>query len=569
MTAITSSHDLLGISSDGTRRATGAFIPGKRSFYCYLFPGLADEGTELAPAPTPSGCFRTTDETTTVQRLKAFADVVRDTATNDDPLLTRLPAAYTYFGQFVNHDISAPIGGLFLDVDKLPPAGIVGTADPVGVGKEIRGDTRTILEHFVNEHAVPLSLSSLYGDGPDCDDDEVTDLYLPDRMRFRLGTAYDSSRDPVDQGKFRDLKINPRDVRHFKGAPDIPRRDYKPLIADRRNDGNLILSQLHLAFMLLHNKAVDALERQFPKPADCFREARQLVTLHYHWVILHDFLPSLMSRSVLADRPLASWTPKLALAGQVPMEFTTAAFRFGHSMVGAAYDFNANFGVAGVVSQGGGASLAELFAFTSRRNMNRPNEPCLQVPDHWVIDWDRMTRPRGTVEDAPFGAEAIDLTFVLGMLNQIGEDGPSKHASIMFRNLMRGFHRRIPFGQRLAAAYGKEFDLPVLTARQVLDAMPEVLRPAAKAAGIDTETPAWLYVLCEAKSLEAGERLGPTASHIIGDTIVGLMAGNPNALLCHDQGRWDPGQSALQGGKPGGLTTLRDVLLFAAPWPGT
>jgi len=83
----------------------------------------------------------------------------------------------------------------------------------------------------------------------------------------------------------------------------------KALIADRRSDENLILSQLHLALMLLHNKAVSALEPQFPDPARLLRSRRVgLLTRHYHWLILHDYLPRLLSRSVLA-------TPLVAAAG--------------------------------------------------------------------------------------------------------------------------------------------------------------------------------------------------------------------------------------------------------------
>ncbi len=570
MSAIKSTHDLLDLADGRPAPPAGVRHEAKRSSYCYLFPELSDPDlTKQADA----GCFEGTDEETTVSRLKKF-ELACQLPSHGTPaaLLIQLPAAYTYFGQFVNHDISAPIGGLLVNVGKVPPAGIIGTADPAGLSKEWRKDTATILEHFVNEHAVPLSLESLYGDGPASDDPEVTELYEADGKRFRLATTRPSTT-PADDQFFEDRKKDPAKIVHATGAPDILRRDRKPLIADRRNDGNLILSQLHLAFMLFHNKAVDALEQPGQTSEECFRQARQLVTLHYHWLILNDYLPKLMSTEVLRGRPLATWVSKLKEANKVPMEFTTAAFRFGHSMIGRAYDFNENFGVGGRISTAG-ASLADLFDFTSRGNMQRPDDPTQQLPDHWVIDWDRMTRPprpAGADADALGGAEQIDLNFAPDMLNLVGESNVPEHGSILFRNLMRGFHRRMPFGQKLA----EQYPVPRLCPEQVLSAMPEgtvggadfggarEIKAVAKEFGIDKETPAWLYLLCEARVLEGGERLGPTASHIIGDTLVGLMAHNPNSILRQDNGRWHPRDSLLKDGQDEGLVSLRDFLLFA------
>jgi hypothetical protein len=345
------------------------------------------------------------------------------------------------------------------------------------------------------------------------------------------------------------------------------RQDRWPIIADRRNDENLILSQLHLALLLFHNKAVAALEGKFPTARAHFAAARQLVTLHYHWLILHDFLPSLLSRAVL-EVPLADRPQALPAARTVPLEFTTAAFRFGHSMVGAAYDYNENFG-RGSKLFSRGATLQELFTFTSHRNMGKAGPATYQLPDHWVIDWDRMSQPsRGASGRGIGGAERIDLTFAPDMLNAMGSSEVAVHGSILFRNLMRGFHRRIPFGQQLARACG--FD--PLGHDEIRACLPEggddgpgttTLRDFAETAGFLSETPAWLYFLCEARHHENGERIGPTASHIIADTITGLMRFMPDSVLTHAGGTWHPRQSVLKDADPEGLTTIRDLLLFA------
>jgi len=551
MSTIKSTHDLLDQTDHQAPGIPSPNAAGQRSNYCYLFRALADD--------PEAGRFTGTDDETTVRRLKEFELAFRLPWTPLPALRMRLPAAYTYFGQFMNHDISAPIGGLLVNVGMTPPTGIIGTADPAGLGKEWRADTATILQHFVNEHSEPLTLASLYGDGPQSSDGEVRQLYQEDK-RFRLAITSVSN----DQ-TFVDLAS----VFYATGAPDIPRHNRTPLIADHRNDGNLILCQLHLAFMLVHNKAVTALEGRYRNATDCFREARQLVTLHYHWLILNDFLPKILSKSVLC-KPFSEWELRQSEPNTVPMEFTTAAFRFGHSMVGRAYDFNANFSNGGRISTAG-ASLTQLFNFTSRNNMEQPLGPPLQLPNHWVIDWDRMTcapKPDPVPGDLQGGAERIDLDFAPDMLNVAGDAQVAEHGSILFRNLLRGFHRRMPFGQRLA----EECNVEPLAPDQVREAMPQYRSPSgdyddpAKAAaglGFLDETPAWLYFLCEAKMLENGERVGPTASRIIAHTFVGLMRHNPASVLLHEGGAWHPQDSVLKDKYGKALTSLRAFLLYA------
>lgn len=536
MTLITSSHDLQDTPAPA----------GSRSTYAYLFPDLAD-------APE-AGRFQGTDDAGTLQRLKDFERACHLPPTETPGLTIDLPAAYTYFCQFLNHDISAPVGSVASNLANLPPVGIIGSADPIGLNKDWRADVATILSHIVNEQARPMTLGSLYGDGPS--DPESAELY--DGAAFRLGLTSVTG----DQ-TFNDSKIRADLIVHASGAPDIPRQEGLPLIADRRNDGNLILCQLHLAFMLFHNKAVTALTAT-TSPDQVFDKARALVTLHYHWLILNDVLPAILSRTVLG-KPLSDWQPRPMPKGAVPMEFTTAAFRFGHSMVGRSYDYNANFG-RGSLTAPQGATLGQLFAFTSKGKMGDEAGPHRQLPDHWVIDWDRMTDP--AEGDVTGRAERIDLDFAPEMLNVAGNANILEQGSILFRNLLRGFHRRMPFGQKLAEACGVAL-LPRDALRAAMpqhrsaddDTFPNP-NAAAEALGLLEETPAWLYFLCEAQVLEDGRRVGPTASQIIADTIVGLMQGDPASLLAQAS-PWHPTQSLLKDTKDQPITSLRRFLMFA------
>lgn len=543
---IQSSHDLLDRPMPGPVAALAS-----RSRYGYLFPDLA--GDERV------GCFRGTTAHETWERLRAFEEATRVPMTGLPVLRMRLPPSYTYFGQFVNHDISAPTGDV-VAAPKTGAVGVVGAVDPPGLDRSRRASVEVILRNLMNEHPAPLMLYSLYGEGPGSADAATRALYEADGKRFRLGRTRREADEVIAN-----VLVDPAQVIRATGAPDIPREGGVARIADQRNDENLVVSQLHLAMMLFHNKCVTALEPQFADAAECFAAARALVTRHYHWLILNDWLPQLLSPAL--RRPLSRYPTRLADADAVPLEFTTAAFRFGHSMVGSAYDFNANFGLNGRMD-GKGARLIQLFNFTSHRGMNGSHLP--ELPDHWVIDWDRMTRilpRRGTGPQPDFGsAERIDLSFARDMLGVVGDDAIAEHGSILFRNLMRGFHRRIPFGQELAARYG----VPPLSVDEVREALPDQpnlapglksLRQVAGELGILTETPAWLYFLCESRMREGGERVGATASHIIADTILGLMRRNPRALL--NAGGWHPRQSPLTTPGAEGLTSIRKFLLFA------
>ncbi|MBN8631829.1 MAG: hypothetical protein J0L76_13345 [Rhodobacterales bacterium] len=545
---ITSTHNLLDRTGEG---------PAKQSRYIYLFPALAED--------PQAGCVTGTTPRETCERLRAFEIASRVPLSGIPVLQMKLPAAFTYFGQFVNHDISAPVGDVVTSRGGTPAAGVIGTADPPGLDRNRRSRPAIILENLVNEQEKPLTMASLYGDGPASADPAIRALYQPDGKRFRLGQTRRE-----EEQFFTNLLIDPRRVIHATGAPDLPRKDRQALIADRRNDENLIISQLHLALMLLHNKAVAALEPQVTDAAECFRQARRLVTRHYHWLILHDYLPRLLSPSVLSGS-LARWPSRLTEPDCVPLEFTTAAFRFGHSMVGSAYDFNANFGLNGRISDSG-ATLEDLFAFTSRNNMQSDATETLALPDHWVVDWARMTRVLPQPAGRPprdFGrAERIDLAFARDMLNIMGDSSVAVHGSILFRNLLRGFHRCIPLGQRLAAEYG----VAPLTENELRAALPDGpppsqggtgFRDTVAALGFLRDTPAWLYFLCESLARENGERIGPTASHIIADTIVGLIRLNPQSVLNEDGGRWHPRDSLLRDADGRGLTTIRKLLLFA------
>jgi heme peroxidase len=84
---------------------------------------------------------------------------------------------------------------------------------------------------------------------------------------------------------------------------DLPRlADGTAIIADPRNDENLIIAGLHCALILFHNRAVDHARADGATTwQDAFARARRLTTWHYHWLVLHEFLPLFVGQEMVDD----------------------------------------------------------------------------------------------------------------------------------------------------------------------------------------------------------------------------------------------------------------------------
>ena len=332
-----------------------------------------------------------------------------------------LPPAYTYFGQFVSHDMTASVpeqDGQFLGLASGVIAAVVDSAD---IDSTAQPKAAAVLSRLRNQHQAPLTLYSLYGPGPFRNPDVITSFFESESAKFKIA---DASPIPENIG----LSVtDPSKLKAAKNAKDIMRNatgEHVALIVDRRNDDNLVISQLHLAMMLFHNRAHDELckKKDFSKLSvqDQFEATRKLVTLHYQSCVVRDFLVTLLHPDSL-DAALNNKDPLLS-EYKVPLEFSVAALRFGHSMVSELYDFNENFG-AGSQNQPF-ASLGQLFMFTSRKMMGDDSGNTRQLPNHWVPDWKRLTEARVTGET---GAESIDSRITVSMLDGLGHINNLEH----------------------------------------------------------------------------------------------------------------------------------------------
>ncbi len=434
------------------------------------------------------------------------------------PATALAPAGYVFFGQFIGHDLVR--------------------STPGGHG---RGPAVDAVE---NRNSGRLDLDHLYGLEPP---GEPTVAW--EGARFVLGKTQPGQ--------------HPRDLRRNAiGAP---------LIHEVRNDENLILGQLTTLFQRFHNFVVGEIEagrQRVGAPAadgsELRRQARRLVTWHYQWIVVHDYLPRVVNASVLGRALGAMNLPARSNAFpppapyQVPLEFAMAGFRFGHSTVPDLYALNA------IYSGPSCATLGDVFRFTGfgKGVVAATVPPRVGLPDDRIVDWRLFLE----LEPPPFrGNRSLPIhTGLAAGLFQLPTGFEPRE--LAFRNLQRGNQLRLPTGQEVVAALRTRGELAagatVLTEADLLAHAPDP--GMLERHGFHRRTPLWYYVLKEAEVIEGGARLGPVGSHLVAPVFTECLRADPGSYL-HDPAGWRP---TLRGDT--GSFTLADVVRnvgdIAPPW---
>jgi hypothetical protein len=304
---------------------------------------------------------------------------------------------------------------------------------------------------------------------------------------------------------------------------DLPRNSQLVALAgDPRNDENLVVSQLQLAFVRFHNQVLADVKADLGPgytPQELFAEVQRVVRWHYQWLVLHEFLPRTAGQAVVDD-VLANGPRHFKWRNDpfIPVEFSVAAYRFGHSQVRPSY--RANFATSA-------ADLnQQFFALFLDPAAADPDDPAdlrggRRAPRRF-IDWqtffdfgDGRVRPNKLID--------TKLSSVLFHLLGQPEGEPT---SLATRNLLRNLTMEVPSGQRVARA----MQLPELAPADLADLAP---------LNLDRRTPLWFYVLREAEATAAGEHLGPVGGRIVAEVLVGLIRGDRQSYLRQDPD-WTP-----------------------------
>jgi hypothetical protein len=406
-----------------------------------------------------------------------------------------IPAGFTFLGQFLDHDMTFD-----------PTSSLARRQDP---------------ESIRNFRIPALDLDSVYGGGPVAEPQLYDRTVDGGRTSLLVEEIPGSADVSIDGAVRRDL---PRNSQHVA------------LVGDPRNDENLIVSQLHLAFLRFHNRVVADVKTDLGSgytAGEIFAEAQRVVRWHYQWLILHEFLPKTVGQAMVDD-VLANGAEHFRWRNDpfIPVEFSVAAYRFGHSQIRSSY--RANFGTSATDPP------QQFFALFLDPRATDPNDPAdlrggRRAPRRF-IDWqtfydfgDGRVRPN----------KKIDTKLSTILFNLLGQP-EGEPASLATRNLLRNLVMEVPSGQRVARA----MQLPELVPADLDDLEPFHL---------DKRTPLWFYVLREADVTADGEHLGPVGGRIVAEVIIGLISGDRQSYL-----RQDPNWTPTYGS--GGSFTMVDLL---------
>ena len=518
-------------------------------------------------------------------QMKGEVDTVKDGPDPEENIL--VPAGYTYFGQFIDHDLTFDHTSSLIFSDKAIPTTL---------------------------RTPRFDLDCLYGDGPDAQ----PYLYDGAKLLFKNGPKLPGAKDLAEQ----DLLRNPLG---------------RAIIGDKRNDENSIVSQIQLAFIKYHNAVVDELVTQNPEewnsPNRLFDSARNEVRWAYQKLVVEDFLPRIVSADVLSD--LAGHDPEARKENyrlytkdkrrSLPREFVAAAYRFGHSGVRTGYRLNAGlenrfsiFPASGDPTPTAGAD--SLLGFDPITNN--------QVIDTWARFFPE-TLPKVLPEesraeaagDTPVGepprlqfAYKLDPTLVdpLGVLprrevagetttqqaiDDIGalpdKVGEPPRPSLALLNLLRGNTYRIQGGQiiaKLLKESGLNFqplEVRHLVTRQPFDRDGETFfKFVPIPAALHEDTPLWFYILAEAQAPLVDEiarrnelhgfkeefllndphgvstQLRGVGGRIVAEVFYGLLDADPGSYVRAAPKHWTPMLGVDHNGneKP---AIVRSLLQFA------
>lgn len=397
---------------------------------------------------------------------------------------------YTYFSQFVGHDLthdSTPLEGPYAEPELTP-----------------------------NYRTPSLDLDHVYGGGP------AISPFLyegePGAELFKIGAT-------TPEGYPRDLPVE-------HGMALIGD------LQDTRNLDNLILRQLHVVFLKFHNEAIRQLGSSPPNitgidnlgPGTLFERAQRLVRWHYQWIVRHDFLPRIVHTGVWDYQARRNpRRPERDKRYSIPVEFSLAAFRFGHSMVRNAYRLNCR--QKRVV-------IGDLMALGQKAS---------PILDDYLIEWGTFfdgLPTSGPQASSNFIDTSVSLAMhglspsTIRLSNSMESPDPS---DLPVRTLLRGARAGLPSGQEVAdtlLAQGRIKADDRLTSAQLTDDTCDDSGSVLREAGLEQNTPLFYYLLKEADLTAGGIILGPIGSHIVSEVIQSALEADPDSYISAVGPKW-------------------------------
>lgn len=437
-----------------------------------------------------------------------------------------ISAGFTYLGQFLDHDITFD-----------PTSSLQRQNDP---------------DSLTNFRTPRFDLDSVYGRGPA----DQPYLYEDDGRHLKLGRRLTGA-ERFDKNA-RDLPRHKSDVN-----PDTGRA--RALIGDPRNDENVIVAQLHAIMLRFHNFMADLLGSEVS-----FEDVQRQVRWHYQWMVLFDFLPTIVGmdtvNSILphikAKKSILDVHPDLRFfkfrnQPFMPVEFSVAAYRFGHSMVRPQYRLNTTLLTQGPQHDG---RFSIFTPIDSDESLNGFRE----FPSVWAIDWSLYfnmgNNPPKLGINRVQPAYKIDTSLVDPLGKLPASEAPAI-PSLAKRNLLRSLRLGLPSGQDVARAMGIRPlpDNKILIGKATEEDSSDNKPITSFGRSFRGQAPLWVYILSEAQQAFKNDKtpllLGPVGGRIVAEVFIGLLLGDSHSFLNQDP-FWTPNPAFLNKDKKFGFAEL-------------
>ena len=276
---------------------------------------------------TPAGADRPS--------AREISNVLADQGDTDTISDRNLSAMIYAWGQFIDHDIGlTPTGGteaINIAVPKGDPY-----FDPLSTGTQVIRASRSIFDASTGTSTT----------NPRQQINTIT-AWLDGSMVYGSDAATAMKLRTLSGGK---LKLDANGMLPENNSTNFPSGTV-PLVNDAhrvpdnelfaagdvRANENIELTSLHALFVREHNRWADRLKALNPQLSDeqLYVRARALVIAELQAITYNEWLPAILGPNAIA--PYRGYNPRVN--PQLSNEFSTAAFRFGHSLLGDDVEF--------------------------------------------------------------------------------------------------------------------------------------------------------------------------------------------------------------------------------------
>jgi peroxidase len=463
------------------------------------------------------------------------------------------------FGQFIDHDLDlTPTNAnntLQILADPNDPSEMGNQTFARSVTDPSTGTSTSNPAQQVNAVTSFLDLSQIYGS---------TDV-VADALRTHSGGLLKTSPGnmlPYDNlTYFTQAQIDALDMANDSGA--VPESSLFAA-GDIRANENVELTALETLFVRNHNLIATELQKEHPTWTDeqLYQEARKINIAQYQEIIYTQYLPDLLGTNAVAA--YKGYNSKVDPA--IATEFSTVAFRFGHSLLSSEIERQGNNGQDVLPNDPAGATISLATDFFDPNVLN-PNGVVDPLTGHLSTDIGAILKGDADGVSQADDLLAIDdirnLLFANGGLQDNGQD-------LIARDIERGRDDGIGSYNQVRAAYGLK---PVTSFAQITSNV-AVQKELQAAYGNVNNIDAFEGGMAE--DHVAGSDLGPLFTKIIGDQFSRLAAGDRFFYLNES---WNADESRLlqQGSTLGkiieantNVTNLQaDVFKFTASISGS